>query len=499
MFIDSHLQTWVACLVQEPIENRAGKLEEHIYEAGVETLFSLETLRDKQLVSTLQGHPAFSEHNLPSYRILPRLFSAYVKAIRRHRSALFGGGSATDATDKESQCRITSLAFLDACRHILASRGGDIDAIGTWRVASELLETVDRENLYRTSDDSAQIYTAIATWVVEGIVSETGPNGEHFPFQCVCVDMNVSPGRSERQNAIIVALTHLARIDYDIIAPHLATILPILLAVPSPHLADTPHDHNAALSLLATLIDFHTRSRTMPTYIQALLESTSNLLDTRDIYTTTLSSVVVSAAHLDLLAKSTTTYVTPGQVTDTTEQLLGFIQQQWSAYPSSIGDMASEDPIVAATAMSVTCRLAATVLTSIPLKTILPDSRAAVVQILQQARSNFLGPALSKALKHLKSGKKSKRSEEANDLGWNILAATLVRFHYTLAMSNIGLSWDVDVGDKISTRMQRVVVSKERTSSWEAVVECVSAHSLFLCDQGMTTDPGSIPVCALCS
>ncbi|EIN13586.1 hypothetical protein PUNSTDRAFT_129265 [Punctularia strigosozonata HHB-11173 SS5] len=461
-FVDRHLQTWVACLVQEPIENRAGKSEEHIYEAGVETLFGLETLRDKQLVSTLQDHPAFFDRSYPSYRILPRLFSAYVQAIRRHRGALFGGGSATDAADKESQWRTTSLAFLDASRHILASLGGEMDTLGSWRVASELLEIVERENLFRTSDDSAPIFTAIATWVVEGLISEIGPNG-----------------RSEHQDAIVVALTHLAGIDHDIVSPHLATILPVLLAVPSPHLASrssdkTPDEHGAALSLLAVLIDFHTRSRTMPTYFQALLESTTRLLDTSDLYTTTLSSVVVSAAHLDLLAKSTTTYLNPGQVTDTTEQLLRFLQQQWSAYPSTTGDMASEDPIVAATAISVTCRLAATVLTSLPLKSILPDSQAAIIQILQQARSNFLGPALSKALKHINSEKKSKRSEEANDVGWNIVTAALVRFHYTLAMSTIGLTWEVDVGDKICTRMRRVVVApKGKPASCEAEVECV--------------------------
>lgn len=299
-------------------------------------------------------------------------------------------------------------------------------------------------------------------------------------------------------------LTHLTRIDYDIVAPYLTTILPVLFTVPTPHLVSrssdsTPDEHDAGWSLLAVLIDFHTRSRTLPTYFQALLDSTIRLLKTSDLYTSTLSSVVVSTAHLELLAKSTTTYLTSGQVTDTTEQLLTFLQQQWNAYPST-GEIASEDPIVAATAISVTCRLAATVLTSLPLKNILPDSRAAIVQMLQQARSDFLGPALSKALKHITPGKKSKRSEEANDAGWNIVTAALVRFHYTLAMSTIGLTWEVDVGDKISTRMRRVVVaSKGQPASWEAVVECVSVHSSFLGKQEMTTVPGSILVCAVCS
>lgn len=159
----------------------------------METLFGLESLRDKQLVPTLQDHSAFSDRSLPSYRILPRLFSAYVKAIRRHRGALFGGGSATDAADKDSQWRTASLALLDASRHILASRGGEIDAIGTWRVASELLEIVERENLFRTSDDSAATFSATATWVVEGLVHETGPNGELDLYQCICLNINVSP------------------------------------------------------------------------------------------------------------------------------------------------------------------------------------------------------------------------------------------------------------------------------------------------------------------
>jgi hypothetical protein len=174
-FIEGHFRAWAGCLVEEGCEGIAAHLEQ-LYETGSETLFNLDTLRDKQLLSTLQNHTAFSGDNPWYSRILPRLFMAYVKAIRRHRSTIFGGSSG-GLTNKDFELRGAALAFFGASKHILFMRDTEGDAGALW-VLSDLLEILEKENIYRMSEDFAQILPGTVQWVVKGLVASTGLNGE---------------------------------------------------------------------------------------------------------------------------------------------------------------------------------------------------------------------------------------------------------------------------------------------------------------------------------
>jgi hypothetical protein len=284
----------------------------------------------------------------------------------------------------------------------------------------------------------------------------------------------------------IRALTHLARIDHDLIEPHLSTTLPVLFAVPPPQIAanDTApvRCQDSASELLVALLDFHTRARAMPAYVKALLDSSEKLVVTADVYTTSLSSEALSSMHLEQLSKATANYLTPGQVMNTVDTLIDYLKRRWDTYLSVVVNTepgaGSPNPDVAATAVSILCKVAATVLTSLPLKTVLPEVQANITHRLEEARTNIFNPALSKAIKRIGSNKTSKRLEAHDVRGWNIVTAAWLRFHYTLGTSRIGLGWDLAVGEKTSDRMRRVVGTKQSVSS-EVMVECVSLHSSF--------------------
>lgn len=181
-FLEQHLRAWLECVATSlPADSDyRSAIDQHmesIFFTGAETLFSLEGLRDKQLLQLLQAHPAFSEAvaeppaslpNIQTKNVLPRLYLSYVHAVRRNRGPLFGGAA---GGDREASVRAAGVRFFAVCLEIL-NLDDEARSASAWAMAAQLTSVLAEENLYRASDEeSGETLTELFERAVRAIES----------------------------------------------------------------------------------------------------------------------------------------------------------------------------------------------------------------------------------------------------------------------------------------------------------------------------------------
>ena len=93
---------------------------------------------------------------------LPKLFEAFLHAIKRHKGALFSQGSNTGTAALTEQVQAAGMGFYALCDHLLSESTSSKEAV--WRTRVDLLGIVDIERLYnpRNEDNTVLLRSSCA-------------------------------------------------------------------------------------------------------------------------------------------------------------------------------------------------------------------------------------------------------------------------------------------------------------------------------------------------
>ncbi|GBE78138.1 hypothetical protein SCP_0110210 [Sparassis crispa] len=461
-FVQNHLVHWLTCIQLQGNETTKQQvLASEIYSAGVDTLFSLEVLRqagDQHFDAALKEEFTKGMANTPETVLtsFPRLFMSFMQSIKKHKSALFGHGSNQVPGDITKQVQGAGMAFFASCDNLL-TEGKESEQLWLTRIA--LLAVVDSENLYNVRDEHAvQLLKRSGQLAIDVLefASESRSNQRLF----------------QRLNSAIELLSTLARIDYDIMSPALPAILPKLVAI--------SECMPSVLIYLGLLLDYHAKTRTMPSFIVYWLDAFSIHhiqavgQQPRTVYHDTFSGSLLSPSYLTRLSNSIRSFLTPGQVLETVQIALQTFKDAFDKFTqhdaanaaihgdgarkkrkkgSSTAPAKSADPEWAAVSFALVARAVVVILTSTPMHAILEDVHHEIQQLLHEVCSAMVPVAPEEALDRLGKDRK-------DTWGWQIVAGAALRVHYGLTMSP-QLQFDVPFDEHITSKMLSSVISEE--------------------------------------
>lgn len=209
---------------------------------------------------------------------------------------------------------------------------------------------------------------------------------------------------------LLDCLCVISRIDHELLEPHLAELFPRILYIPP-----APHPAAASASQLLTLcIAYHSRARSLPSFLRHIQEVFTSLSSSqgsvRELYPRAAGSPLLAQSFLSTLARAVQSFVTPGQVLSTAQDVVLSLESMHATYitlaAQSAGDnglgsrkksrksrtstgvyTASEAVAVDAAALSfsILARLAACVLPVLPVQTVAPDAQEEVRVCVRQA------------------------------------------------------------------------------------------------------------------
>lgn len=159
-FLQSYLQPWLE-FVAATVEHSASSLLllKNSFTAGIETIFNFDILRttqDNKSESLL--FDAFRSLKPTSRNVvlqtLPRIFEAYILAIRKYRNTLFSHGSNQVAGAAAlDELHTAGMHFFALCQGLLEEEGPDKLC---WEIRDALLVLVERENLFHKKQLTAE-------------------------------------------------------------------------------------------------------------------------------------------------------------------------------------------------------------------------------------------------------------------------------------------------------------------------------------------------------
>jgi hypothetical protein len=231
------------------------------------------------------------------------------------------------------------------------------------------------------------------------------------------------------------------------------------------------------LAFLNLLLEYHTKTRTMHTYISTLLSALSSSSPSRNTYTVAFSSPLLHLVHLDRLSKCIKNFLTSGQTKDTLAFVLKtlkhtydvFLEAQQNAIVQSgkgprkkhkitrDGFLSGkvDDPDTSAVAFALSSRISSMVLSSIPLQSLPESTRPDVQQALVDAQSSFIQHNLHRTFETMKNLTDSK----CDTWACQVVAAALLRLEYTLIASQRALG--IKIGEEMSMRMLDIIGNDE--------------------------------------
>ena len=248
----------------------------------------------------------------------------------------------------------------------------------------------------------------------------------------------------------------LSRIDHDLVKDSTRHILPTFLTVlQSTHGESLATHANEYLSLA---LSFHTKTRTLPIHISQLIDSCTQLpphspsLSIRASYDRLVASPVLTMSHLSKLSMAVRIYITPGQTLDTVSQVLVVLRGIWERFRdmekaaaadrgrgqrkkrriSETSSNAGEDAAASAVTFMLVARIAATVLTSLPLHTITEAEQAKAKAIVANSLTGFVREAILTGTDVVISWSSDRGRD---DWSTQIVAAAALRLQYMLQTS----------------------------------------------------------------
>ena len=235
IFLKRHLPWWLHIASCKPKnQGQLPSLVADIYDAGIETMFGLDIIRqaaDVKLDTSLREalEAALNEHFAVVLRCLPRLFESYVQAVKRYKGALFSQGSNQVAGYLIEQVQRASMAFYGSCDVLARSSADD----ASWRCRVSLLDVVEKENLLHGKDEEAKaLLRGDGDLASQALVATR--DGSYLQLSIlVCPHSMLSPSEkhAERCESAVKILATLTRIDYDLMSPSFAVVFPRLASV----------------------------------------------------------------------------------------------------------------------------------------------------------------------------------------------------------------------------------------------------------------------------
>ncbi|KAH9937475.1 Urb2/Npa2 family-domain-containing protein [Fomitopsis serialis] len=446
-FLQTHFLHWLRC-----IQHGTRLLDvQHaticdIYSAGIETLFSVDILRnveDHKCDAALKD--AISKC-LPSsakvvLRALPLLFASFVPTLKKNRNTLFSQGSNNAAGHASTQVQLAGLAFYALCENILSAAPSP-DSPLTWDARVSLLEIVDSESLYNASDaNSTEVLRSSGGMAVRTLT---------YSEDASLIDKAVD----------VLAL--LTRIDYDLIAPTLPAVWPVL--------ARTAPDLSSSM-YMRLLFDFHTKTRTVNTLVDSWLDAVSlrhwqgSSTQPHEAYAKVLGGPLFTFESIDRLRQAIHGFLTPGQIVDVSRVVIEHFQDTFQQFreqnkrvgaedgdgsrkkrKKSTGEDIRVDPAWCAVEFALVSRIVVVVLSSLAMRAMLEDSRKELHDMVGTTCALVFPRALNGAVKALKA------SNRRGTWSWQIVATgALLVYHDRKSHGWPSVELDEDVVSRLRT------------------------------------------------
>ncbi|KAL1707662.1 hypothetical protein EV121DRAFT_198658 [Schizophyllum commune] len=421
-FLDTYLAEWLQRVV--PLHD-ANTLT--AFTAGIDILFNPDILKqvtaDSDPAAPLFAALAKQSRDLV-LMALPALFSAFTSAVNDNRHAIFSQGSNAPASAMVEKVRAISIGFYVACEGLLK---GANDVALAWHTRRGLLAIVEKERLL--TPDTEPVLRQIAEAAILAVAKR---------------------GDGSWTDDAVEVLSTICRIDYDLLAPYVDRLLPLLVTV-------SWHTFPAPSLLLTILSDYYSKTRTLDAYVDALataiLGADLTSSTPTETYRACYSSPIFQAGHLDRLADAISTFVTPSQILPQIETAVTRLTALWDEYQSTTSERkepASPDSprkrrkVEAsstaspsnekATRLSLLCALLSVVVTALPIRLLSVEQQAEYKTHAESLRS-LLQTIIKKSSKEVrKGGDAARRSAE-------VALVAALRFVYALAVArttNVG-------------------------------------------------------------
>ncbi|KAG6334068.1 hypothetical protein ID866_5018 [Astraeus odoratus] len=361
-FLATHLPVWVRSLappsvihpqpVQDnPIRHIPKQLEDALYIAGTDTLFSLDALKQPLDIFLDAFARACTNHGLT---ILPRLFATRLTAVNRHRTSLFPSpsGSGPSALVMREAVRADAMATWESCwksllQGALMSEGdqsvqeqgqagtGKVDA---WVTLVGILDIIEKERLFVSNamlgptnvqnvadNDSQPALTAAREYAL--VIVE---RANEVDFDAACSESSFL-----MVSLAVSVLDVLVKIEYELVGGILGSVLSAVLRFP-PALSTRTKD--AVERLLSDVLDYHSKTRTVHTYALALLSALSSQpSDLPSLSQSRATSAHDSMSsplrtHLSSLLRALRVALTPTQSIALGPAVLDELRRTWSTY-----------------------------------------------------------------------------------------------------------------------------------------------------------------------
>ncbi|KDQ54722.1 hypothetical protein JAAARDRAFT_60187 [Jaapia argillacea MUCL 33604] len=434
-FLSTHLHSWFQAIHTPTL------LSESIYTAGIETLFNLDVLRSSPIDSLFQVLVALPTE---SYIVLslPRLYASYIHSIRRYRSTLFPSSGIENA----------AMKFYSKVNKLLVRYQARQEEV--WEARVGLVGVVEGEKVFKPGE--VRVVGGKRKRGDDEDNGETEGEGQLKEGIELALDVLRDQSSPKTTKASITYLTTLTKIDYEtLISPSLAKILHVLL------LSSTE-----ASEFLGLVVEYYSRTRMVPSYIDALVSCFSHLdfvEDSRDVYQAVHTSSVLGKAHLGALEKAVRGFVTPGQVLGVDEGLRDVLKgmdgegeggetkdegngkeknkrRKSSSHSQERQDSRTKE--IRAIRLSLLSALARTILPCLPLRSLPMNEREVVVGVIEEIGAAVLGGVET----FFRVGKKHKRGGKKGVREWDsqVHCVAFLKLWYSLPSSPVTTSSQLD-------------------------------------------------------
>ncbi|KIM48444.1 hypothetical protein M413DRAFT_440178 [Hebeloma cylindrosporum] len=440
-FLQTHLRSWFQAL-SAPSASHDGSFRSAILDAGVETLFNLDVLRQSYdsknenfFVESLEK--IFSTDGDLVMQNLPILLAQYISANKKHRGALFSQGSQAQSGASLDELHETGMRFFSLILGLVKDSNQGCQA---WQTRVLLLQIVERENIFSSKQLDSQItFNRILELIL--VALNDGWKQDYL----------------ERTSLAVQCLSTIAKIDFDLVIPFVTRCLPLLLQIPT---SEHP------LEFLGILLSYHTKTRTMTDFIQNLFASLSsrNTLpcSSRETYQRCFSSSIMSTAHLERLSRALQSFLTEGQCIPMTNLVFDTLKASWeqvhrisrrhdgeqeqSKAKTKIGTTIENDAEELAITYSLVAQLSSLVLSALPLASLSSTNLKTVQQLLVDFRTDFVHHTLLKSVKAI--------SKQGNSDFWagEVSMVANLRLLYALDISR-NLALPVEINEKLCKKM----------------------------------------------
>lgn len=156
-FLQSHLYNWLHAVAKDFGIHES--LKDSIVDAGIDTIFNLDILRQSQDGNTesslLQNLRTLNKsHGEIVMESLPQIYGHYIHSLKKHRGALFGQGPLHSEGPVFDELHGAGMRFFVACEGMLRDHD---QTSRVWAIRITLLQIVNQENPFHRNQPDTQV------------------------------------------------------------------------------------------------------------------------------------------------------------------------------------------------------------------------------------------------------------------------------------------------------------------------------------------------------